>query len=268
MTCRALLNTKARGRRKRAGLLFSLLVCGLAFVAACGEVPTIGTAPVVSLPPAPSLSLSTHPEGTTSTPCGPLWPEGEQVTLRGLYRTAGDDGYLDVTRAAADAPPCWARFFLVPNPGLGPIAWEDPVYVEVVGLVSSSRWDSPGLWDVQVLRWAELPLDLAAARAACRQAVAAQTTTLQSLDWSGLALPGYVTGTAGFRPSAAELADVAVQLDGTDDRAALILLTARGPNLPAVRPLVTRWVSLECVYDAAQGRVVQIAATIRGEVQE
>lgn len=253
--------------------LFRLRLCAcglglLAFLSACGQVPTVGVVPTAASAPALSLPLGTRPEGDAITPCGPLWPEDRPVTLRGLYRTAGADGYLDVSRVSGDAPPCWARFFLDHDLGLGPGAWEDPAYVEVVGLLSSSRWNSAGLWDVQVLRWAALPLDLDAARAACRQAVLEQTTALQELDWSSLALPGYVTGTVGFRPSAAELAGATVRLDGADDRAAQIVLTARGPDLPPVRPLVTRWVALECVYDVPQGRVVQITATIRGEVQE
>jgi hypothetical protein len=241
----------------------------LALLSTCGNVPTPAAAPVVALPSPLPLPLNTRPEGAAGAPCGPLWPDGEQATLRGLYRTAGKDGYLDVSRAAADTPPCWARFFLLDQDlGLGSVEWEAPVYVEVVGLPSSSRWNTAGLWDVQVLRWTVLPLDLAAARAACRQAVIEQTTALQTLDWASLALPGYVTGTAGFRPSAAELAGVTVQLDGADDRAARLLLTARGPNLPSVQPLVTRWASFECQYDIPQGQVVQIVATIRGEVQE
>jgi hypothetical protein len=240
----------------------------LALLSACGQVPAAPTVPVQALPSALPLVLETRPEETTSTPCGPLWSEDEQVTLRGLYRMAGTDGYLDVNRVSAGAPPCWARIFLDQDLGLAPVAWEDPAYIEVTGLLSSSRWDSAGLWDIQVFRWSVLPLDLAAARAACRQVVVAHTTVLQELDWSSLALPGYVTGTAGFRPAAVDLAGVAVRVEGADDRSARIVLTARGPDLPAVHPLVTRWVSIECVYDVSQSQVVHIVATIRGEVQE
>lgn len=250
---------------------FCLLPCTLgllALAAACGPAATIGAVPVATLPPTLPLALTVRPEGTNPSPCGALWPEGEQVTLRGLYRTTGADGYLDVSRSSAAAPPCWARFFLDRDVGLGSVAWEDPVYLEVVGLLSTSRWDTAGLWDVQVLRWTVLPLDQAAARAACRQAVVQQTAALQELDWASLALAAYVTGTAGFRPAAADLAGVTVQLDGADDRSGLILLTARGPDLPPVRPLVTRWVALECLYDISRGQVVQITATIRGEVLE
>ena len=257
----------AKNRVSQCCLLTSGLLV-LTLLSACGQVPAIPTVPVQALPSALPLSLNTRSEGVVSTPCGPLWPEDEQVILRGLYRVAGKDGYLDVTRISMDEPACWARFFLDQDLGLGEVDWGNPAYVEVIGLPSSSRWGTAGLWDVQVGERTVLSRDLATARAACRQAVVEQTTALQELDWSSLALPAYVTGTAGFQPSAAELADVTVDLTGADDRSALVLLTAKGPDLPPVKPLVTRWVSIECVYDGTQQQVVRIVATIRGEVQE
>jgi hypothetical protein len=152
--------------------------------------------------------------------------------------------------------------------GLGKITWDTPAYVQVTGLLSAGRWDSPGLWDLQVIRWQALPLDVAAVQASCRSAVATQVLALQALDWASLALPSFITGTAGFRPSAADLANVVVRLDGADDRSPLLVLTARGPDLPNVRPLVHRWVAVECVYDVGQKQVVEVVATIQGEVQE
>ena len=247
--------------------LFACALALLTLLAACGEVP-LDTVPVAAPPSPLPLPLNTRAEGLAGGPCGALWSEDEPVTLRGLYRTVGAAGYLDVSHVDPDGPPCWARFFLDQDLGLGPSDWEDPAYVEVVGLLSSSGWGSAGLWDVQVLRWTTLPLDPAVARSACRQAVAGQTAPLQRVDWASLALPGFVTGTAGFRPTTADLAAVTVTLNGADDRAGLLVLTARGPDLPAVRALVTRWVALECLYDMNLGQVVQITATIQGEVQE
>ncbi len=239
----------------------------LLLAAACGQVPPVATVPVV-FSPAAAVVLRTAPETAASSPCGPLWPEGPEITLRGLYRTTSKQAYLDVARPAADGTRCWARFFLDRDIGLGAVAWAEPRYVEVAGRVSSGHWDSPGLWDLQVARWTLLPLDTAAVRSACRGAVVAQAPALQSADWAALASPAFVTGTAGFRPEAAALSAVTVQLAGADDRGPLLLLTARGPELPAVRPLVTRWVELECVYDLDRAQVVALTATIRGEVLE
>lgn len=238
----------------------------LLLLAACGQVPVETVRP--ALPPAAAVVLRTAPETAASEPCGSLWVEGQEITLRGLYRTTGKRGYLDVARPTPDGLRCWARFFLDRDIGLGPVDWAQPVYVEAVGRVASGHWDSPGLWDLQVARWTVLPLDMAAAHSSCRAAVAAQTAALQEVDWAALSSPAFVTGTAGFRPDAAALSNVAVQPAGADDRGPLLLLTARGPELPAVRPLVTRWVELECVYDLDRAQAVTLTATIRGEVQE
>lgn len=247
--------------------LVLMLLCPLMLGACAGEPGVLpagsGSSPV---PPA----LETRPEQETPVPCGALWDEGTPVRLRGLYRTSGDQPFLDVLRLSAPGQtPCWARFFLLGQDlGLGKVAWGAPRYVEVSGRLASDRWSSAGLWDLAVSGWAVLPLDVTEAERTCRQAVAAQTKALQALDWAGLAAPSYVTGTAGFVPAAGALAQATFQPLGVDDREPLLLLEARGPDLPAVRPLVTRWVAVECVYNLEQGRVLQLVATIRGEVQE
>lgn len=254
------------GKLARTRAVSSVLLL-LLLLASCGSLVPPG--PETVLPVTVSApALQTRAEGDASTPCGPLWTEGERVTLRGLYRTSGGRAYLDVTRVSPSGPPCWARFFLDRDLGLGTVVWDKPGYAEVVGLPSSSHWDSLGLWDLQVLRSTVLPLDVDAARAACGLAVAGQSAALRALDWSALALPGFVTGTAGFRPTPADLSGLAIQLDGADDRRPLLVLTARGPDLPEVHPLVHRWIALECVVDLESGQALTLTATIRGEVQE
>ncbi len=249
--------------RLAAGWLTCLCLCGPLFLAACGDLPAAGTA----VPSAP-VPLRTRGEGIASAPCGPLWPTDGAITLRGLYRTSGSQSYLDVSRIVTGTAPCWARFFLDRDLGLGTVAWDAPAYIEVSGWVSSERWSSAGLWDLRVTGWVELGWGDAAAWSACGQAVSAHATALQGLDWSGLATPAYVTGTAGYRPALEDLDDLPWLPIGADDGRPLLLLEAHGPDLPPVRPLVSRWISLECVYDLEAGRVLELVATIRGEVQE
>jgi len=259
-------NPSASRSAHRWAALFPCCFLGMLLLFSCGQVPTAdpGRTDVAGSAPA----LHTRPEAVSHTPCGPLWSEGEEATLRGLYRTSGEQAYIDVVRVQSGAPPCWARFFLDRDIGLGAVSWDAPYYLEVTGRPSSARWSSPGLWDLQVARWSELPFDTGTAREACRQAVAAQSAALQQLDWAALASPAYVTGTAGFRPAGADLAQAEVDIIGADDREPLLVMEAVGPDLPQVRPLVRRWVSVECVYDLEQARVTALVATIAGEVQE
>lgn len=245
---------------------FSMAVLSLLVMSSCGSEPT-GSA-LLSTPPVPP-PLRTRGEMVSLSPCGPLWTEGVSATVRGLYRRSGEQAYLDVVHIfPGNAEPCWARFFLREDLGLGAVSWDVPRYVEVTGRLSASSWSSAGLWDLEAERWTLLPLDVSAVQQACREAVAAQTAALQALDWAALAMPTYVTGTMGFVPSAEALARPAVRLLGADDRQPLLFLEARGPDLPPVRPLVTRWIAVECLYDLARGQVVELVATIRGEVQE
>ncbi len=243
-----------------------LLVLGLFSLWACTSEPA---SPLGDLP------LHTRPEGAGRAPCGPLWEEGAEVTLRGLYRTSGQGDefgirpYLDVVHFFSDASSCWARIFLLGRSvEMGTVSWDAPLYVEVGGRLSAGRWSSPGLWDLQVERWSILLLDGRAVREACQAAVAAHLSDLEALDWAALALPSYVTGTAGFRPDAEGLRRLEIHFLGGDDGRPLLLLEGKGPALPPVRPLVERWVAVECVYDVAQGQVVELVATIRGEVHE
>lgn len=245
---------------KGRSILFAGLSLGLLFLGAC----TSGRASPLRNPPP-----HTRPEGVGRSPCGPLWEEGAEATLRGLYRTSSQGAYLDVSHFSADGSSCWARFFLLSRSmDLGTVPWEAPLYVEVGGWLSAGRWSSPGLWDLQVERWSVLPLDGPAVREACQAAVEAHLSELEALDWAALALPSYVTGTAGFRPDEEGLRRLEMQFLGSDDGQPLLLLEGRGPALPPVRPLVERWVAVECVYDLAQGQVVELVATIRGEVHE
>lgn len=239
---------------------------GLFFLWACTLGPTS---------PLGQWSLYTRPEGDGRAPCGPLWEEGAEVTLHGLYRTSGQGSgfgthpYLDVVHFSSDGSSCWARIFLLGrNVDLGTVPWDAPLYLEVGGRISAGRWSSPGLWDLQVGRWSILPLDSRVVREACQAAVEAHLSELEALDWAALALPSYVTGTAGFRPDAEGLCHLEMHFLGSDDSRPLLLLEGRGPAMPPVRPLVERWVSLECVYDLAQGQVLELVATIRGEVHE
>lgn len=213
--------------------------------------------------------LHTRLEGGDRAPCGPLWEEGAELALRGLYRTSGREAYLDVLHFFPDGSSCWARFFLLGRSmDLGTVPWDTPLYVEVGGRLSAGRWSSPGLWDLQVEHWTTLPLDGRAVREACREAVATHLSDLEALDWAALALPSYVTGTAGFRPDMEEFRHMEMHLVGGDDIRPLFLLEGRGPTLPPVRPLVERWVAVECVYDVDRGKVLELVATIRGEVHE
>lgn len=244
---------------------FFMAVVGLLVMSSCGSEPT---ASALSTPPVLPL-LRTRSEMVSLSPCGPLWTEGALATVRGLYRRSGGRAYLDVAHIFPDgAVPCWARFFLKEDLGLGAVDWDAPRYVEVTGRLSASSWSSAGLWDIEAERWTLLPLDVSAARRACQGAVAAQTAALQALDWAALAMPTYVSGTSGFVPSAEALARPAVRFLGIDEQRPLLLMEARGPDLPPVRPLVTRWVAVECLYDLERGQVVELVATIRGEVQE
>lgn len=244
---------------KGRSILFAGLSLGLLFLWTCGSKPAS---------PLRNLSLRTRPEEIGRTPCGPLWEESTVVTLRGLYRTSGGEAYLDVLHFFSDGSSCWTRFFWVGGAAPGTVSWEAPLYVEVTGRLSAGRWSSPGLWDLQVERWSVLPLDGPVVREACQAAVTAHLSDLEALDWAALALPSYVTGTAGFRPDAEGLRRLELHFLGSDDSRPFLLLEGRGPALPPVRPLVERWVSLECVYDLAQGQVLELVATIRGEVHE
>jgi len=253
-------NLSAREAGPARVALFFCALLSLLTLSECGATPdTFSTPPV--LPP-----LRTRSELVAVPPCGPLWAEGASATVRGLYRTSGDRAYLDIVHAGE--PPCWARILLQPDLGLGAVSSDAPRYVEVTGRLSSSAWSTAGLWDLEVERWTLLSLDVAAAQQACQEAVAGQTAALQAVDWAALAMPTYVTGTAGFVPPAEGLARPAVHLLGTDDRQALLFLEARGPDLPPVRPLVTRWVAVECRYDLSSGRVLELVASIRGQVEE
>lgn len=241
----------------RFALFAGLLIL---FLGACGS----GEANPLAGPP-----LHTRPEGVGRVRCGPLWEEGEEITLRGLYRTSGESAYLDIQHFFPDGSSCWARVFLL-NRGMEPgaIPWNAPLYVEVGGRLSSGRWSSPGLWDLQVERRSLLPLDHRAVQEDCQAAVADRLPDLEALDWAALALPSYVTGTAGFHPDAEGLRHLEFHFLGSDDGRPLLLLEGQGPALPPVRPLVERRVAVECVYDLAQGKVQELVATIRGEVHE
>lgn len=240
----------------------------LLLVSACGVPTEPAAGPAAAASPGPLPPLQTRAEGDVAAPCGALWLEGEQVSLRGLYRTAGEQAYLDVWRIAEDGVSCWARFFLDKDLGLGAVHWEEPLYLQVSGRPQVGRWSSPGLWDLQVAEWSELAYDAGAARQSCRGAAATLSAELQGLDWAALALPSYYTATAGFRPSAGDLSELQIQIVGADERRPILLLEAKGPLLPQSRTLVYRWMALECHYDLEWGQVVALVATVRGEVQE
>ncbi len=261
-------------KQVRRCLLF--LFC-LALLSSCGQVPIPGSVDT-SLPTMPPLY--TRPERTASVPCQSHWSKGETATVRGLYRTSGDEAYLDLigsesalersstARSGVSTPegssaPCWTRLFLRGGPAGAVVSWADPLYVEASGTIQPR--DTGGLWEMQVRQSGELPFDPGAARAACRQAVQDRATELQALDWSLLAIPGYVTGTAGFHPQPEAFSQAQVLLLGTDERQPFLWAVVRGPDLPEVKPLVHRWVEVECLYDLDQARVVQLTATIRGE---
>lgn len=245
-------------------LLCSWLLLGCTREGA-GSMPTGGEALAA---PTGRPQLRTRQEGVGVDACGGIWPQEERVTVRGLFRTAGEQAYLDVVHMPPESPPCWARLFLDPQPDVGRVSWEAPLYLEVSGWLSTSRWSSAGLWDLRVDEWAELLFDPVGARQACREAVRAATAELQQLDWGSLATPTYAEVTAAYHLSAEDLASVEVQIQGVDPDRPLVLLTARGPDLPQVRPLVFRWVAVECVYDVAAEQVLVLVATIQGEVQE
>ncbi len=256
-----------KGARKSGRPAGSLVAISL-LLTACGTVPLSSpTAPAPTVPSA--VPLSTRPEPGALPPCGPLWPEGEPLTLRGLYRTSDGQGYLDLFHEQADAPPCRARLFLLNGDlGLGPVEWADPPYLEVTGQLSSERWSSLGLWDLRVEKWSSLPFDPEAVRSACREAVRVQAAALASLDWAALAMSSYYSDTLGVRPAWGDPAGLKVQILAADEVRPLFLVQIDGPELPASRPLVRRWAAVECLYDLEAGRVRSLVATIRGEVQE
>jgi hypothetical protein len=250
--------------------LLGLCLLGLCFsgCASSGSEPTADRppiAPTTSVPPPP---LQTLVEGDVSFPCGPLWPEDEKITVRGLYRTSGDRAYLDIYRPQSEGPACWARFFVERDLGLGKVEWQNPRYLEVTGLLSAERWSSAGLWDLKVTDWVLLRFDLAEAQSACLDAVVAQSAALHDLDWAALAIAPYYTATIGFRPTVAERGQFQVKALGADDSRPFVYLTVEGPELPEYRPLVRRWVAVDCLYDLEKGQVKELVATIRGEVQE
>jgi hypothetical protein len=248
------------------GLLLFLLLWAGQHLGACGQAAT-GSAPTTLDPPAGPV-LRTRDEGADVSACGPLWPESGTVTLRGLYRTSGDEAYIDAYRGLAGESPCWSRFFLDPVPELGVVSWEAPRYVEVTGRVSTIRWSSPGLWDLQVDDWSLLPFDPEAVGKRCQRGIADHADDLRRLDWERLSFPAFYTGTASFEPLPDSFGTFRMTILGADDRQPMVLLAGEGPELPPVRPLVRRWIAVDCVYDLDEERVVQLIATIRGELQE
>ncbi len=250
---------------------YLLLLFCLALLSSCGQIPPVGP---LNLPSPTPLPIFTRPEQAASVPCPALWNEGETATVRGLYRISGGEAYLDLVRADSAAPsestltpagfaPCWTRLFLRGEPTRAVVSWDDPLYVEAAGPVHLPS--ASGLWEMQVQHSTQLPFDPEFVRLACRQAVLDQEDDLQSLDWSQLAAPGYMTGTIGFHLQPEAFAQAQVLLLGTDDRKPLLWAVVRGPDLPEVKPLVHRWVEVECVYDLDRAQLVQLTATIRGE---
>ncbi len=250
---------------------YLLLLFCLALLSSCGQIPPVGS---LNTPPPTPLPIYTRPEQAASVPCPALWKEGETATVRGLYRTSGEEAYLDLVRADSAASSdstlapggsvaCWTHLYLRGEPRRAVASWDDPLYVEASGPVHLPS--ASGFWEMQVKHSTQLTFDPEAIRLACRQAVLDQADDLQSLDWSQLAAPGYVTGTAGFYPQPEAFAQAQVLLLGTDDRKPLLWAVVRGPDLPEVKPLVHRWVEVECAYDLDRAQPMYLTATIRGE---
>jgi len=203
-----------------------------------------------------TVSLTLVPENAFQRP----GPAVLTSPVRGLYGAAGDSyPQVDVYQLG-EKDLAWTPVYLD-----RPLSVEPLAYVSVQG---TPGLVADGLSRLTVSAWERLPLDRRAIEQACAAAIRENAAAIQGVNLGPLAHPGYTESTAAWRPDAATLSSPQPNLVAVDAGRQQAVCRWQGPTLPAVKPLVTRWLVLYPVYDLPAGRVARIIVTIEGQVEE
>ena len=135
-----------------------------------------------------------------------------------------------------------------------------PQIVEVAGQVVGGKLDAAS--------WQPIPWDEPTQRAAAQAHLDQVAPILASFDWSRIARPDFAESSRRYQPSEAELKAVPIDLEGYDSAAGRIIWRAQGPDMPAQKPLVTRYAALYIVTDPAAVLPSEMFVTIEGYVEE
>jgi hypothetical protein len=135
------------------------------------------------------------------------------------------------------------------------------------------RWNDPHPSDATYVQFSGSDA-LKEAPAKVQEAIKAASPRLAAFDYPALSLPAFVTYTRAYTPAPEDFdgADPEVDAYATEEggppRWALYRWV--GPKLPPHpdRPLVTRWIHVYALYDTTTLRVVRLAPTIWGQVEE
>ncbi len=226
---------------------------GLAVMILVTVVTMAGCAPGLR---STAVTLTLVPENAFHRP----GPAALTSPVRGLYGPAGDSyPQVDVYQLG-ERDLAWTPVYLD-----RPLAVEPLAYVSVRG---APGLVADGLTRLAVSDWERLPLDRATIEQAGAAAIRENAAAIQRVNLGPLAHPGYAESTAAWRPEAAALSSPQPTLVAVDADRQQVVCRWQGPTLPAVKPLVTRWLVLYPVYDVPAGRVVRIVVTIEGQVEE
>ena len=115
--------------------------------------------------------------------------------------------------------------------------------------------------------------DSKSAQDAAQQAIVANATSLQAIDYAGLSLPAFVTTTRtlDLRPDQIDGRDLRVESYGSDQNGGKWAVYGwQGPEIPQLidRPLVHRWVQVYVLVNLSNNQVSTLFPTIVGQVYE
>jgi hypothetical protein len=240
---------KDEGGRMKRSLAMLILIMALA-----GCTPGLGPTP--TRPDEGGVSLTPVPENAFVRGAGSATVASP---VQGLYGAAGDTWWVDAYRLG-ETELAWMRVYLD-----RPLSVEPLAYVSVRG---TPTLIGDGLNGLAVSDWERLRLARATIEQACAAAIRENAAAIQSVNLGPLAHPGYAESTSAWRPDAAALSSPQPALMAVNADRQQAICRWQGPTLPAVKPLVTRWLVLYPVYDLQAGRVTRIVVTIEGQLEE
>lgn len=224
-----------------------LLVLGALLLAACSASTPTTAPPLPTRLPAPFIDVLEMQFNQVADPL----PDGPVNGLVGVYGGADDQTFL-ACQLERTLVSCSRHALALEGVAPGLVQIDGQV---AGGVLSASR-AAPLAWDE------------AGQRAAAQAKLDEIAEELASHDWSLIAAQEYDESTAWFRPDAARLKTIPLELHAYDSANDLVIWRGQGWELPKQTRIVYRFPVLYFVTDPAGVLPTQAFVTIEGYVEE